>query len=220
MNKIKSNQGTLRKFDVGCLYCLCSFSYAPKINYFLTLKNTRRIKAAAMQRVTISLGKTENPNAPKAESGKAVRQNHPTASHFICFKPVPIREMFPINWASVSTGTAISAPTQAVATGSNRSAPPKPAAPDIRAAIRLHDNKIMNIHISIKKPRNLAPGSNSQELIFPICILPLICYFKKRITSISSDVIDSLFVFFIFVAIFVIKVIEYTASAIFTAIST
>jgi hypothetical protein len=81
---------------------------------------------------------------------------------FIILAKYPIRETFPINYASVSTGTATSAPTQAVTTRSNRSAPSKPAAPEMRAATKLDNIKIVYIRISIGT-RSANPGVNHSE---------------------------------------------------------
>ena len=98
---------------------------------------TSRISAAPMHLVTISLGRSEKPKAPSAASGSDVTEKSATDFQAICFQPVLILAMFPINCAIVSIGTAISAPTHAVAIGSNKSDPPKPAAPDKRAAKKL-----------------------------------------------------------------------------------
>jgi len=85
-------------------------------NFLMTLIKTRMIKTPPIQRVTISVGSTENPNAPSAANGSAVKQNNPTDFQSICRNPNPIREILPMICASVSTGTATSAPTQAVTT--------------------------------------------------------------------------------------------------------
>jgi len=111
-------------------------------NFLIVLISTRIIKAPPIQRVTISFGNTEKPNAPSAVSGRAVAQNNPTDFQSICFIPNTMRARFPISWAIVSTGTATSAPTQAVTTGSSKRAPPKPAAPETNAAIKLERIRI------------------------------------------------------------------------------
>ncbi len=79
----------------------------------------------------ISFGTFTKENAPKTLIGTAPNINIYTGFHLICLKPKKARDKLPINCAIVSIGTAIVVPTVFDKSGSNNSAPPKPAAPDM-----------------------------------------------------------------------------------------
>jgi hypothetical protein len=71
----------------------------------------------------------------------------------------------PINCAIVSIGTASSAPAYKVSTGRSKSAPAKPAAPEINAAVKLDNIKTAYV------PINNVPVSNLQDFFCPFYIL-------------------------------------------------